>query len=276
MVYSHVPLAEQLALGVRGFELDVHLTEDGELQVFHLPVFDAETTCLALEDCLVALMAWSDAHPCHAPVMIWVEPKDDIDSLADGYDVLEGAILDLDSALREQLAGPRFLAPDDLRGDHDTLRDAVLTDGWPTLGELRGAVLVSLLDSGDHRQELLDQHPELAGRSMFVQSGSADEDFAATMKRDSPEDELETVAELLGQGFLITSNADSVTGSDEDNAAQLAATLAAGSHYVATDFPSLVDGRAYVAEIPGGAPVGCNPVTAPPECTAEAIEDLPD
>jgi hypothetical protein len=51
------------------------------------------------------------------------------------------------------------------------------------------------------------------------------------------------------------------------------AALAGGAHFISTDFPAPVDGIDYWVDIPGGTPSRCNPITAPPECTAEAVED---
>jgi hypothetical protein len=42
---------------------------------------------------------------------------------------------------------------------------------------------------------------------------------------------------------------------------------------VGTDYPVKVNGVDYVVEIPGGTPSRCNALTAPAECTPEAIED---
>ena len=39
------------------------------------------------------------------------------------------------------------------------------------------------------------------------------------------------------------------------------------------DFPAPVAGVPYHVEMPGGSPSRCNPITAPAECTAKAIED---
>ena len=59
-------------------------------------------------------------------------------------------------------------------------------------------------------------------------------------------------------------------------AAQEAALIAPfiGDLY-ANDFPEAGSGpNGYSFAIPGGTPTRCNPVTAPPECTSEAIESL--
>ena len=63
---------------------------------------------------------------------------------------------------------------------------------------------------------------------------------------------------------------------DDDVTAQglLKASLEVGATWISTNFPVPAPDRAYSVSIPGGAPLRCNPVTAPPSCTAKDIEDL--
>ena len=52
------------------------------------------------------------------------------------------------------------------------------------------------------------------------------------------------------------------------------AALAGGAQFVSTDY-EVPDPRLgpYVVKIPGGTPARCNPVTAPPNCTSDDIEN---
>lgn len=269
--YTHAPLSEQVGqLGVRQLELDLHLHEGAGWQVFHLPVVDEETVCLALDDCLVELKAWSDAAGWHLPLMVWLEPKDDVDGLVEELLPLAGRIAEIDEAILATWPRERIFTPDDLRGDHADLPAALAADGWPRLGEVRGKVLFALLDSGDYRDEYLDGAPALQGRLMFVDSAPGDP-FAATIKDGGAED----VAAWVDAGYLVTVNAAGADDSDADNEAEWAAALATGAHFVATDFAGPVDGRTFEAVIPGGSPARCNPRVAPAECTAAAVESLP-
>ncbi len=271
--YTHPPLSEQLARGVRGLELDLHYREGEGLQVFHLPVLDELSTCLQFSDCLAQIAAFSEDNPCHAPLMIWLELKDEeLDALdetllplTDRYDEIEEAII-------AGLGADRVITPDEVRGAHDTLSEAITTDGWPTLRATRGRVLFSLLERGDHRDRYLDGAPALEERLLFVLSDSTTEPYAATFKEDHAVGHVEEIAELVAAGFLNTSNADSVSDSDEDNAARLADTLASGSHFLATDFLDPIEGRDYLAGIPDGEPARCNPVTAATGCASSDIE----
>lgn len=48
----------------------------------------------------------------------------------------------------------------------------------------------------------------------------------------------------------------------------------AGIHMLKDDFPAPVPEREYWLELADGNPARCNPVTAPPRCSATALEDL--
>ena len=124
--YSHAPLATQLGeFGVRGFELDLHLRDGLGLQVFHLPVIDEETTCLQFSDCLAEAWAWSQENPCHLPLVFWLEPKDDMDALVPDLLPLSGAWELVDDTILQAWPRSRLLTPDDVRGEFDTLTEAI-------------------------------------------------------------------------------------------------------------------------------------------------------
>jgi hypothetical protein len=277
--YAHPPLGEQVALwGVRQVELDVHRSVDGGWEVFHLPGIDSRTTCPRLADCLRELEAWSRANPCHAPLMVWIEPKDDIDSEANGYLPLLGWLDELDAEILEVWPRSRVITPDDVRGPHPDLPTAVRTDGWPTLAEARGRAIFALLDTGELRDDYLGDDPTLAGRVLFADADSSDPaaaPWAAAFKIDDAVGEAALVASLVAEGFLVTSNADSADGEPAANRADWEGSLAAGANWLSSDFADAPAEAAYRPVVPGGAPLRCNPVSAPEGCTSEAIERLP-
>jgi hypothetical protein len=275
--YTHVPLTEQLRdQGVRALELDIHLHVDDGFHVFHLPNVDAETTCLRLADCLGEIRDWSDANPWHLPLMVWMEPKDeDLDVVVPEYDLFGDRHAELEAAILDTLPRDHIFTPDDLRGQHADLPTAIAAEGgWPTLGALRGKVVLSMLDSGDHRTAYLAGNPALEGRLLFVDADSADDPFAATFKINDAQGEAERVSGLVADGFLVTSNLrDGPENDAETGAAHLMDSLAAGAQFLMSDRPAPVDG--WSSAIPGGTPARCNAVGAPAECTAGEVEALP-
>lgn len=263
--YSHPPLTEQLDLHVRQFELDVHRTAEGTWQVFHLPSIDEETSCLQFADCLQEIKDWSDAHGWHVPITVWLEPKDDLDALAEGFVSIGDDLPLLDDEIRAVFPDERLFTPDDLRGDAGTLQAVVTGTGWPLLGEVRGMVIFALLDNGAHRETYLRDAPELAGRVMFVDS-SPDESVAALIKDGGVDD----IAVWSAAGFVVTSNG-SLTGDSSDGETEDEALKAAGTHHIASDFVAPSSDAYWLDLSPR-----CNPITAPVECEDAEIERLLD
>ena len=273
--YSHSSLEVQLSeQGVRGFVLDLHLRKGVGFEVFHLPVVDEGTTCRRLEDCLSEAWEWSKQHPCHLPLVFWLEPKDDLDGLVDSLEDLSGHWDELEEAIQDGWPMGRILTPDDVRGDADTLSEGVQAHGFPTLGSLRGHAIFALLGDVGHRDEYVAESPSTEGLLIFPDASGPEEPWAGMLKINDAVENAEDIADWGNRGFVITSNVDNAGESDETNTSQLEGSLVAGAHFLATNFPAAVEGRSYVAAIPGGEPVGCNPVTAPSDCTPAAMEAL--
>lgn len=272
--YSHPPLDAQLALGVRQFELDLHLTAGGVFEVFHLPGgVDSETTCLRFTACLETLKLWSDEHREHVPLLVWLEPKDEDFDWADSrYQMIAGHYEALEAEILSVWPKERVLAPDEVRGAHPTLPEAIAADGWPVLGALRGRIAFSLLDGENHRRNYLQPAPNLEGRLLFVASSTASDPFAAFFKINDARSERARIGSLVDRGFIITTNADSPGETDASNQERLDASLSSGAQFFSSDF--IGEGTSYRAEVPGGAPARCNPRSAPPECTSRDIEAL--
>lgn len=267
--YTHVPLDEGLErLGLRQFELDIHWDEEeGAFTVFHLPVIDEVSTCRLFTECLQRIKEWSDTNPGHHPIFIWVEPKDDLDAAKiSDYDAL-------DKEIRSVFPEEKLFTPDELQGEHPSLREAIAAEGWPTLGALRDQVIFALLDTKQHHEGYTRQKTSLRCRAMFVNVDDFDSPFAAIVKINNPR-ESERIADALSRGLIVGSNVDNAGETDEENAARLAAALENGVHLLSSDLPELVEGRSYQLELPGGTPSRCNPVTAPPECQSNFVEDL--
>jgi hypothetical protein len=267
--YTHAPLDVQLGeQGVRQFELDLHLNPDsGALEVFHVPYVDAETTCLSFADCLCTLRQWSDRSPAHLPILVALEPKDDLDEVP-----LSGNLDLIDETIRSVWPEDRLFTPDDLQGGAASLEDALADDGWPTLGEVRGQAIFYLLDSGTHRDEYTDGQTSLAGRALFANVGVG-HPLSAITQVDDPFD-AGSIQAALDANMLVRTRSDA--GGDEveaNDTTRLEAAVASGAHFISTDYPAPVEGVEYVAAIPGGQPAGCNPVTAPADCEPADIED---
>jgi hypothetical protein len=253
--YTHEPLGAQLAAGVRQFELDVHIDVFLEsIEVYHLYRLDEGTTCRAFVDCLRALKRWSDANPAHEPISIMVEVKDPFDEefAPTFYSILEEELL---SVWPEE----RLVTPALVQGDAATLREAITTRGWPTLGELRGRLLLFLLVDDDNERVYTGGNTSLAGRHMFVATTES-VPWAAVVQIDDPITYAARIQAAVADHFLVRTRVD-VSAMPVLEPARLTAATAAGAHFLSSDDPSFTMQPA------------CNPVTAPAECAATDIED---
>jgi hypothetical protein len=263
--YTHAPLDEQLsAQGVRGFELDINYNFAlGYFRVFHTPP-DPETTCERFVDCLSVIKGWSDNNPAHQPLFIMIEPKDVFGALDPDEFVAKVEAEILSVWPRDRIVTPAFV-----QGDAADLASALAADGWPVLGRVRGRALFTLL-WGTKALQHYASGPE---RVMFVHSQIGDP-FGAVAILQSAETEPEAVEAHAKAGFLVRvlCDIDGVEALANDTTRRDAA-LTSAAHFLATDHPVKVDGVDYFVEIPGGTPSRCNALTAPPECSPEAIED---
>lgn len=305
--YEHLPLGDQFETQrIRQIELDVFIDRTGGkyaepllrtvaggdpyepeimaepgFKVLHIQDVDYSSTCPTLEGCLQDVKDWSDANPSHVPIAVLLELKDTPLEF-DGFeftlpDLFESADMDaLDEVIRSVFPDDRLITPDDVRGDHDTLEEAVLGgDAWPTLAESRGKVLFLMDNGGSYRTTYLDGHPTLEGRVLFTNAEPGDPDAGFIKMNDPMETEL--ISERVGAGYLVRTRADGDTfeARAEDTTARDAA-LESGAQWVSTDYP--LPGMAigftsdYVAAIPGGLTARCNPVTAPPACESETLD----
>jgi len=271
--YTHAPLDVQLGeQGVRHVELDIRLNPDvAYFEVYHLPFLDEQTTCRKLTDCLRTLLDWSNAHRAHHPIVVQFEMRD---TLTDEMSA-EAYFESLHDEIRSVWPASRIITPDEIQGDAPTLRDAVLMNGWPTLGELRGRILFSLNDNGENRRFYTRDHTGLSGRLVFPQASPSDP-WAAIAIQNDPVGDADAIASALTANMLVRTRADGDPGSViemGESVTKREAALASGAQFVTTDFPVKIDSTDYWVEIPGGTPSRCNPITAPAECTSEAVED---
>ena len=242
---------------MRNFEIDLNLSDRG-WQVMHVPGFDPGSTVKTFKEALERIHAWSKrasaAHP-------------DLDSAGTegrGLSVeqivsparAEG-LAQLDDQIRATFPAERLLTPDDVRGRHDTLWDAVRSGGWPTLGEAAGKTFVILHENGPNRVAYLEGHPALEGRAMFVES-DLEMPHSAILIRNNPTDP--TIDDLARAGYLIRTRVDS---QGQWQAANRERALASGAHILTTDYPRGEIEAKCAFSLPEGTPARVNPVTCP-------------
>jgi hypothetical protein len=310
--YTHSPLGVQFDdEEVRQIELDVFADSAGGLydqrvimpllglpadsgipeleqpgfKVLHIQEIDFETTCWTFVQCLQQVKLWSDAHPRHLPIAILVELKDTPipDPLQLGFvqpQPIGPAELDaLDAEIRSVFPEQQMLTPDDVRGSHATLDEAIVTDGWPTLGAARGEVMFLMDNAGHYRTDYVAGHPNLDGRVLFTNANPGEPDAAFVKRNDPLGANKAVIQDLVRRGYLVRTRADADTiQARTGDTTQRDAAFLSGAQLVSTDYP--VPGRAtplgtdYVAQIPDGHPARCNPINTGTHCRNNALERL--
>lgn len=305
--YDHLPLDEQFETqGVRQIELDVYADPLGGMyaspagpartgdpfdvpeldtpgfKVLHVQDLDFQSNCWTFVDCLETVRDWSDAHPGHVPIAILVEAKDEEVPIAlPGFNFvvpleIDAAALDaLDAEIRSVFPEEQIITPDEVRGERETLAEAIELDGWPTLGESRGRVLFLLDNGGSIKDAYTAGHPSLRGRILFTSSGPG-EDEAAFLKLNDAFDDFDAIQEAVAAGYLVRTRADGDTvEARENDTSRRDMAIASGAQFVSTDYPEPDPefGTEYFVQIPGGMPAACNPISAPADCDALDIEN---
>jgi len=295
--YTHRPLPEQFAeLGIRSIELDVFAdpqgglyasprgravlaaqklkagpdpNSDGQLakpgfKVLHVQDIDYQTTVPTFDEALKQIRQFSDGHPKHVPLFVLIELKDDaVSPLLTTPVKFDAALLDdLDAAIGSVFTNDHLITPDSVRGSRDTLRDAVITDGWPTLKASRGKVMFALDNPGLQRDLYLDNHPSLKGRILFVDAKQESNPEAAFFKLNDPMSEFERIQQLVNSGFIVRTRADASTvQSRKNDTTRRDRAFASGAQIISTDYPE-ADTRFsdYAVRFPNGRTVRSNPV----------------
>lgn len=261
--YSHIPLKDQLDLGLLNLEIDIYADTkggryahpkglewikdqspydpNGEMmqpgfKVFHVLDIDFRSNFLTLKDGLQQLKAWSDANPHHNPVFITIEPKEEPEkpALTTPEIFTQQIFTDLDNDFIKYLGKENIITPDDVRGSFATLEEAVLHQNWPTLAKAKGKFLF-ILDTQDHKMTLYKTgHPSLKGRVLFINADAGTPE-AAMMIRNDPKDPL--IPQLVKKGYIIRTRADSDTKqARNDDYSGFEAAKTSGAQIITTDY----------------------------------------
>lgn len=261
--YEHIPLADQLDMGLLNLEIDVYADEQGGkyahpkglqwasgqapydpegvmkepgFKILHIPDLDFRSDALTLKQCLAGLRAWSEKHPDHYPVFITLEAKDGVEhkNLTVPEPFTPAIFDELDKALEEGLGRERLITPDMVRGQYATLESAVLGGNWPSLKAAKGRFLFILDDHERKRDMYVAGHPSLQGRVLFVNAAAGTPEAAAMIINDPLAPEIKSLVE---KGYIIRTRADADTKEARLNdKTEFMAACASGAQIITTDY----------------------------------------
>ncbi len=251
--YDHIPLGEQLDLGIRKLELDLFYFADHErFSVGHVQQIDMSSNCDSLRICLNQIISWSEDNPTHSPIWISFNAKDNyILGLPKPEIFTPEAFLLMDSIF-EEMFGDKLIRPRD-----------VVDLQWPLLDEARGKFILILDEDGKKRDIYYDGWEQ---RPMFTNAPEG-HPAAAIMIINDPIGKFEEIQRLVKAGYMIRTRADADTQEARDNdVRRKEAAFESGAHAVSTDYylPAAHFGNGYQVILP--LPVRCNPITAPTNC----------
>lgn len=301
--YAHVSIAAQLDAGARVLEFDPYADPQGGrfaapryarlagsdpgpewretmarpgFKVFHVVDVDVRSSCLTLRACLDEVRRWSGAHPEHVPIVVMINPKDEHE-VKDGVAPLpfDAAMFDaLDAEIRATLPASKRITPDQVQGRHRTLRDGAMHGGWPTLGQARGKVLLTLEAPADKVRTYRGGRRSLEGRAMFVNAENEASPVAATITLNDPVADGDRIRRAVHMGLLVRTRADEDTREARTNAtARREAAFRSGAQLVSTDYlwsdPRFAGG--YQVRLSGAVAL-CNPLRMGTRCGNAVIE----
>ena len=251
--YEHIPLGDQLDLGIRKLELDIfYLADDERFSVGHVQQIDMSSNCLTLRICLTQIISWSEDNPTHSPIWISFNAKDNyILGLPTPEIFTPEAFLLLDSVFEEML-GEKLIRPKD-----------IVNLQWPLLEEAKGKFIL-ILDEGGTKRDIY--HDGWQHRPMFTNSPEG-HPAAAVMIINDPIGDFDKIQRLVKAGYMVRTRADADTREARENdTRRKAAAFASGAQAVSTDYylPAIHFGNEYQVNLL--QPVQCNPITAPENC----------
>lgn len=262
--YEHLPLFEQLNLGLRNLELDVfhdpmggryanpkslamlpegtvfdpknELLEPG-LKLFHVQDLDVQSHHLLFKNALLELKSWSDQHPDHHPIFILINAKDGKVPMTVNPLPFTGTALDsIDLEVRTYLGMDKLITPDQVRGDFESLEKAVLADNWPELDAARGKFLFVLDESEDKIRRYLTENPKLKNAVLFVNLKEGNPEAGFRIINDPVSNET-YIQELVRKGYIIRTRADSDTKeARSEDFSKFEKAKASGAQVISTDY----------------------------------------
>lgn len=262
--YEHLPLSEQLDMGLRNLELDVfhdpmggkyaspkslamlpegtvfdaknELQEPG-IKLFHVQDLDVQSHHLLFKNALLELKNWSNENPGHHPIFILINAKDGQVPMTVSPLSFTGTALDsIDLEVRTYLGMDKLITPDQVRGDYESLEKAVLAGNWPELDVARGKFLFVLDENEEKISRYLTAKPNLKNAVLFVNLKEGNPEAGFRIINDPISNET-YIQDLVRKGYIIRTRADSDTKEARSgDYTKFEKAKASGAQVISTDY----------------------------------------
>lgn len=231
-------LTNQLEYGVRNLEIDIETVDDGEnigFIVTHAPILDNVTSCYDFAKALEEIKMWSDNNPNHLPISVLIEPKGEVLNINN----MQNFSLEYANALGETIKsvlGDTLLTPAQMMGDYASFKEMRENDGWLTLEETLGKVMVLMHPCGV-TDDYIKQDETIKSQVMFpmLRFQSINETYASFILDNDPQNAFTNNRATIDMcNLIVRTRADShPTFSDE----RYAYADVCGSQIITTDYP---------------------------------------
>jgi Phosphoinositide phospholipase C, Ca2+-dependent len=266
--YNHIPIIQQLDLGLRSLEIDVlydpeggrfskpkgldmlmalgmepmpyntEVMNDPGFKVLHVPDIDFRTHCSTFKVCLSDIRDWSRSHSDHLPIIITINPKSsglDRPGFAEVIPFNKEVLDALDKEILEIFKTAELVTPAQVKGKAKTLRQAIVDNGWPNLAKARGKILF-VLDAEKELTELYLKGDEDYERPMFSNTDSKNPHGAFIIMNDPLKHEKD-IADLVKMGFMVRTRSDSDTREARTgDKTRFESAVRSGAQVISTDY----------------------------------------
>ncbi|WP_137404056.1 phosphatidylinositol-specific phospholipase C1-like protein [Echinicola rosea] len=266
--YDHLPLNEQLELGLRNLELDVfhdpvggrysepkalaqldsagtsHLPFDeagkldqAGLKLFHVQDIDFRSHHLLFKDALNELSNWSYAHSEHSPIIILINAKDgNSPQMTPALPFTAAALDSIDKEIRSVFPKEKLITPDMVRGEYASLEEAVLAEGWPLLEEVKGRFLFVLDEKEEKNNRYRSVHPNLEDAVLFINVKEGNPNAGFRIIND-PVANHDYIQDLVSKGYMVRTRADAGTKEARNNDySRFEKAKSSGAQVISTDY----------------------------------------
>lgn len=304
--YTHIPITQQLDLGLRSFELDLYYDPTGGryynrfgnvlvgknkasgipalnqpgMKLLHIPDVDYNTHHYTFKDALFTIKNWSLQNPTHLPIIILVEDKefavgDVIPFFAKALPFDKAAVDALEQEVIDVFGNSNQLfKPDDLRKSYPNLKTAIQTEGWPMIKDMRGKIIIVFYENSNYTIG----HPNLENKMMF-QFSSVNSGNGAFVIVDNSSN-ITQIKNAVNSGAMVRTRSDA--GTDEartGNTTSRENAFNSGAQIISTDY-YIPDKRAgtpgwtnYQAIFPQNNYARMNVLNAPEEHQSKPITE---
>ncbi|WP_373942265.1 Ca2+-dependent phosphoinositide-specific phospholipase C [Polaribacter sejongensis] len=236
LIHSGLELLRNNAETPLAYDLENKLAEPG-LKMFHVQDIDFRSHHLLFKDCLKMMKKWSDKNPNHTPIFVLMNTKDQkVKGTRTPLSFSKEAFNDLDKEILSVFSKDDLITPDLVRGNLESLEEAILTNGWPEMEAVNGRFLFVLDEKTEKISRYLDGHAGLKDRVLFVNSpeGNPEAGFRII---NNPIRDFDHIKSLVEKGYLVRTRADAATKESRTNDyTRFEKAKASGAQVISTDY----------------------------------------